>query len=203
MPMSPDEFYQHVHAHTDSEGRLPLSRMTGWEIFPFEPDGLTVVPIAPPSIPEAPRHGEDPSECGACHSDRVPLWSDGNWQVFLLAESGAPLVLGLQSRAHYDLPTLPDELGAELGRLVVHLSRSIEGLPHVARAHFSRWGDGGAHLHLFVYARPAGFPQLRGTCLAVWDDLLPAMPTDIQRRDAELVANSLASSFGGVAGSAT
>jgi hypothetical protein len=36
-------------------------------------------------------------------------------------------------------------------------------------------GDGGAHLHVFLLARPSGFAQLRGTYLAVWDDLLPAI----------------------------
>jgi hypothetical protein len=46
--------------------------------------------------------------------------------------------------------------------------RAIEALPHIARAHVSRWGDGGAHLHVFFLARPVGFAQLRGTFLAVW-----------------------------------
>jgi hypothetical protein len=199
MPMNAAEFFEHVCAHADPDGRLPLSRMTGWEIFPFEPEGLTVVPLAPPSLPEEPRHGEDPAECHACRPDATPLWSDENWQIFHFAESGAPLVLGLQTRAHYDLPTLPDDLSAELGRLIVHLARAVEGLPNIARAHFSRWGDGGAHMHMFIYARPAGFAQLRGTCLAVWDDLLPAMPADLQQRDAGAVALALAASYGGTA----
>jgi hypothetical protein len=201
--MTPEEFYANARAHADDEGRLPLSRMTGWEIFPFEAEGLIVVPLAPPVLPEPPRWGEDPAECRACR-EKGPeegrwLWSDDQWQIALFESSGAPLVFALQSRDHYDFPTLPDDLAGSLGRLLVHLTRAIESLPHIARAHVSRWGDGGAHLHMFVYGRPAGFSQLRGTCLAIWDDLLPAMPAEIQRADADVVVRNLVDSFGGTA----
>ena len=36
MPLSPEEFYAHAVAAADDEQRLPLSRMTGWDISPFE-----------------------------------------------------------------------------------------------------------------------------------------------------------------------
>jgi hypothetical protein len=36
MPLSPEEFYNHAIAAADDEQRLPLSRMTGWDISPFE-----------------------------------------------------------------------------------------------------------------------------------------------------------------------
>ena len=103
----------------------------------------------------------------------------------------------LETRAHYDLPDLPDDLASELGLLVVRTARAIESLPHIARAHVSRWGDGGAHLHIFFFARPAGFSQLRGTCLALWDDLLPAVPDSQRDADAALVALALVRSHGG------
>jgi hypothetical protein len=74
--------------------------------------------------------------------------------------------------------------------------RAIEALPHIARAHVSRWGDGSAHLHVFFFARPAGFAQLRGTCLALWDDLLPAVPAAHRDRDAATVAAALAAHGG-------
>ena len=35
MPLSPDEFYARAMDAADAEGRLPLSRMTGWEIRPL------------------------------------------------------------------------------------------------------------------------------------------------------------------------
>jgi hypothetical protein len=91
-----------------------------------------------------------------------------------------------------DLADLPDDRAAELGLLTVRIARAIEALPHIARAHVSRWGDGSAHLHIFFFARPAGFAQLRGTCLAIWDDLLPAVPAGHRDRDAAAVANALA-----------
>ncbi len=81
----------------------------------------------------------------------------------------------------------------------MHVARAVEGLPHVARVHVSKWGDGGAHLHLFFFARPEGFAQLRGTCLALWDDLLPATPRDVRDADAAAVARALVGSYGGTA----
>jgi hypothetical protein len=105
----------------------------------------------------------------------------------------------LEPAAHHDLPDLPDDRASEMGMLMVAISRAIESLPHIARAHVSRWGDGGAHLHLFFFARPAGFSQLRGTCLAVWDDLLPALPAHQRDRDAAAVGPALAGSYGGQA----
>jgi hypothetical protein len=46
MPMSPQEFYAHAMRAADAGGRLPLSRMTAWDVFPFEHNGLQVVPLA-------------------------------------------------------------------------------------------------------------------------------------------------------------
>jgi hypothetical protein len=47
MALRPDEFYDHAATAADGESRLPLARMTGWEISPFEPDGLRVTPLRP------------------------------------------------------------------------------------------------------------------------------------------------------------
>src|SRR4051812_28576678 len=57
MPLSPEEFYAHALAAADGAGRLPLSRMTGWDISPFEPEGLRVSPLRPPVLPEPPPVG--------------------------------------------------------------------------------------------------------------------------------------------------
>ena len=183
----------------DAQGRLPLSRMTAWDVFPFEQAGLQVVPLAPPALPEPDRAGENGLDCPACTAGQAPVWSDEHWRLSVLGPSGAPLILLLEPAAHHDLPDLPDDRAAEMGLLMVAISRAIESLPHIARAHVSRWGDGGAHLHLFFSARPAGFSQLRGTCLAIWDDLLPAVPDDQRDRDAAAVAQALAGSYGGQA----
>ncbi|MEO7269845.1 MAG: hypothetical protein ABIW49_11630 [Knoellia sp.] len=44
----------------------------------------------------------------------------------------------------------------------------------------SRWGDGGSHAHVWFIARPVGMSQLRGTYMAVWDDLLPPVPLEVR-----------------------
>jgi diadenosine tetraphosphate (Ap4A) HIT family hydrolase len=195
--MSPEEFYAHAIGAADAEGRLPLSRMTGWDVFPFEQAGLRVVPLERPVLPEPDRAGEDPSGCAACAAGRAPAWSDDRWRLSVLGPSGAPLVLMLEPAAHHDLPDLPDDLASEMGLLIVRIARAIEELPHIARAHVSRWGDGAAHLHIFFFARPAGFSQLRGTCLAIWDDLLPLVPDGQRDRDAAAIGQALARSHGG------
>jgi hypothetical protein len=171
--------------------------MTGWDTFPFEKDGLRTVPLARPVTIEPLRHGEAGRKCPACSPIRPAVWFDPHWRLSVLGPSGAPLVLFLESREHVDLADLPDDLAAELGRLTVHTARAIESLPHIARAHVSRWGDGSAHLHVFFFARPAGFGQLRGTYLAVWDDLLPPIPRSQRDADAAAVVHALATTYGG------
>lgn len=197
MPLTPDEFYARVRAAADDDGRLPLSRMTGWEIFPFEREGLRVTPLDPP-VPEPPRRGEAGSACGGCAPGEGVVWEHEHWRLSAPPDpTGAPLLLMLQPKAHRDLADLPDDLAGELGRLVVRIAGAIEALPHVARAHVARWGDGGAHLHVFFFARPEGFSQLRGTCMALWDDLLPPVPADVRDADAHTVCRALVGSFGG------
>lgn len=180
---------------------MPLSRLTAWEIFPFESDGLRVVPLKSPELPEPPRRGEHGASCDSCAAvGGGAIWQDPRWRLVTFRESsGSPLVMMLQPKAHFDLADLPDDLASELGILVAHVARAIESLAHIARAHVSRWGDGGAHLHIFFFARPAGFVQLQGTCLAIWDDLLPPTPEAVRDADALAVARSLAASYGGEA----
>lgn len=49
----------------------------------------------------------------------------------------------------------------------------VQALPHASRCHTYRVGDGGAHLHVWFFARPEGQSQLFGSWLVVWNDLLP------------------------------
>ena len=122
---------------------------------------------------------------------RRPLASDAGHEV------GAPLALMLHPRDHYDLADLPDELAAELGVLSTHIGRHIQSLPHISRAHVYRFGDGGAHLHIWFFARPEGQAQLFGSWMVVWDDLLPEYPSDVAVADATIVADALVASYGG------
>lgn len=197
MALQPDEFYQHALVAADEEHRLPLSRMTGWEVSPFEPDGVRVAPLRPPVVPEPDRQGEDPADCSLCRDRDQGIWLDEQWRLTRIPGVGVPLVLMLMPRDHFDLPDLPGQRAAELGVLTTHIARHIEALPNIARAHVYRIGDGGAHLHMWFFARPLGQAQLFGSWMVVWDDLLPEYPDAIAQADAEAVAEALTDSYGG------
>jgi diadenosine tetraphosphate (Ap4A) HIT family hydrolase len=198
MPMSPEQFLAHARAAADADGRLPpIADISSWDTFPFETDSLRTVPLADPVLPEPARADEDITQCETCARRDEGIWQDEHWRLASSQGSGAPLVLMLFPLDHYDLPTLPDERAAELGRLTAHLARAIESLPHIARAHVYRIGDGGAHLHVFFFARPEGLLQLRGSCLLLWDDLLPVVPAEVRAADARTVAETLVASYGG------
>jgi hypothetical protein len=197
MAMRPDEFYAHAIAAADHERRLPLARMTEWDISPFEPDGLRVAQLRPPVLPEPTRHGEDPAQCQVCRDRDEGIWFNDRWRMHRIGGVGVPLVLMLYPRDHYDIADLPDELAAELGLLTTRIVRHVEALPHISRAHVYRIGDGGAHLHVWFFARPEGQAQLYGSWLVVWDDLLPEYPADVSDADAAIVADALVASHGG------
>ncbi|MEV6932812.1 hypothetical protein AB0M46_51130 [Dactylosporangium sp. NPDC051485] len=149
--------------------------MPGWEIFPFEGD-LRVKPLEDPVLPEPPRDGEDgPATCSTCQDpDRDLVWRDEHWLVrHVGGPTAVPVTLLLCPIAHHDLHDLPPERAAELGPMVQRVERAIVGLGGIGRVHVMKVGDGASHLHMWLMARPAGLGQLRGSCLALWDDLLP------------------------------
>jgi hypothetical protein len=201
MAMTPEDLYVHALTAADSERRLPLSRMTQWEVAPFDQQGLRVVPLRPPKVPEPARQDEDPKTCGTCAARDEGVWHDDHWRLRRVGGAGVPLVLMLIPSQHYDLDDLPDELAAEMGVLSTHIVRHVEALPNIARAHVYRVGDGGAHLHIWFFARPLGQAQLYGSWLPVWDDLLPEYPDDLAQNDAETVARALQVSYSSSSGS--
>jgi hypothetical protein len=81
--------------------------------------------------------------------------------------------------------------------LATHVARHVEALPNISRSHVYRIGDGGAHLHVWFFARPEGQAQLFGSWLVAWDDLLPEYPTEVASADAAAVADALVASRGG------
>src|SRR3954453_23836765 len=103
MALNPDDFSNHPLAAADGEGRLPLSRMTGWDISPFEPAGLRVSPLRAPVLPEAARQGEDPADCASCRRRDEGLWLNERWRLTRIDGVGVPLVLILHPRDHFDL----------------------------------------------------------------------------------------------------
>jgi hypothetical protein len=200
MALSPEDFYAHAMAAADDDGRLPLARMTGWDISPFEADGLRVSRLRPPMLPDRARQGEDPADCESCRRRDEGLWLDAHWRLTRIGGVGVPLVLMLHPRDHHDLTDLPDDRAAVLGVLSARIARHVEALPHVSRAHVYRIGDGGAHLHVWFFARPQGQSQIYGSWLPVWDDLLPEYPADVADADASVVADALVASYGGARG---
>lgn len=71
-PESVADYYARVLAAADDDdGRLPVAvqQMPGWDIFPYELDGLRLKPLAPLLDEEPARQGEDPATC-RCASGR-------------------------------------------------------------------------------------------------------------------------------------
>lgn len=203
MALSPDDFYAHVLSGADADGRLAPGELAEWEVFPFESEGLRVVPFRPPVVPDAPRHGEDPADCRSCDHRDEGLWLDDHWRLTRIEGVGVPLVLMLHPRDHYDAADLPDAMAAEMGVLITHLVRHVEALEGISRCHVYRIGDGGAHQHVWFFARPEGQAQMYGSMLVVWDDLLPRYPEDLAAADADRVVEALVASYGGTRGPAS
>ena len=204
QPESAEDFHARVAAATDADGRLRVAaeEMPGWDIFPFELESLRMKPLQPLAAEEPPRRGEDPADCWCAGppdpavSERL-VWSNERWQLHLDAEMKLPIGLSLGPFEHCDLPTVPDHLVAELGRLMVTISAAVEALPSVGRVQVAKYGDGGAHLHLFFLARPARMLQLRGSPLLDWEENLPPVPLEVARANAEFVAHRIVSELGG------
>jgi hypothetical protein len=135
--------------------------MTGWDISPFEPDGLRVAPLRPPVLPEPVRHGEDPSDCSSCRGRDEGIWFDDHWRLTRITKVGVPLVLMLQPRDHYDLADLPDELAAELGVLTAH-ARHMQALGTSRGPTSTASGTAATPAHL-VLRPPEGQAQLYGS----------------------------------------
>ena len=98
----------------------------------------------------------------------------------------------LEPREHFAEPgDLPDEFAAELGVLLARVERAVRTIGEIGRVHVCRWGDGGEHLHWWFIARPARLPQLSGSFVAIWDDVLPPLPEEIWRENLDAVAAAL------------
>ena len=205
MPETIEDYYARVMAAADDEGRLsiPTDGIPYWEIFPFEAEGLRLKPMEPLADAEEPRNGERGKPCRTCiqvderNSVDAEVWRDDHWRISVTEPSGAPLILMLVPQTHHDFTTLPKDRAAEMGQIMVALGAAVEALPSVERVHVSKWGDGGAHAHIFFFARPTRMPQLRGTMMAVWDDFLPRVPVDVRDANARAVIQELVRTYGG------
>jgi hypothetical protein len=187
MPETPEEFYARA------AGALRTPPVETWESWPFQGPVLPK-PLEPPVEAEKARHGEGGADCGPCSAaDEQYVWTNERWRLHPIdPPNGLPVVMLLESREHFTTPgELPDDLAAELGVLIGRLDRAISSLPGIGRVHVGRWGEGGAHLHIWFMARPAGMEQLRSSFAAIWDDVLPPTPDDVWQENIRLVVAAL------------
>ena len=161
------------------DGRLALPKVAHWPIAPFELDGLKVRHVEDPVVPEPPRRGESPEDCPTCEAeDDAFVWSGDRWRISMPVDPESLPTVTLHPREHLDFHELSLELGAELGALMVRAQRALGSIEGVGRVHVYKWGDGGAHLHVVLIARPCGMIQLKGMFLSVWTFTLPPLPAD-------------------------
>jgi diadenosine tetraphosphate (Ap4A) HIT family hydrolase len=196
MPESADEVYARVVATVGEGGRLPMPPQAEWDIFPWESVNGAIAPkVLRPPADEPVRRGEQGRPCDECagiDSNHV-VWEDENWILAHRGQpSGLPIVLLLYTREHQDFGDLDDELASEFGRISNRLVRIIEHLPNVGRVHVDRWGDGGAHMHVWFVARTRGLTGVLGSPAIDWDEILPPGPKDVWRADLHTVATKLA-----------
>ncbi len=156
---------------------------------PLEPRTLSE-----PVVPEPPRRGEEggPS-CGICDcSNMSAAWSDDLWSLHPPRGCSIPGVLWMASREHVDsFSDLSTAAQADFGVITARVERALLSLGDFARVHLYRWGDGGAHFHVWFMPRPLGMVEASGMMLPLWEDVLPNVEDAELRRFAEKVAGLL------------
>jgi len=60
-------------------------------------------------------------------------------------------------------------------RSAARVERAILGLGGIGRVHLYRWGDGGAHFHVWFTPRPLGMVEASGMMLPLWEKVLPSL----------------------------
>jgi diadenosine tetraphosphate (Ap4A) HIT family hydrolase len=186
VPETPERLWQRAH------NALRMPPVETWETWPFEGE-LRPRELQPPVEREQPRAGEAGVDCARCAAtDDAYVWAGERWRLRAIGPTGLPLIALLEPRTHVAEPgDLSDELAAELGLLQARIERAIRSLGEIGRVHVCRWGDGGEHLHWWFIARPARLPQLTGSLVAIWDDVLPPVPDDVWRADVERLRAAL------------
>ena len=137
---------------------------------------LTPREPAPPVLPEPPRRGEGgAAECRVCAGTAAPVvWSDDHFTLHPPRTCSLPGTVWLASRRHVDcFGDLTGEEAAAFAPLVGRVERAILARGDVARVHLYRWGDGGAHFHVWLMPRPLGMLEAQGAMLPLWEDALP------------------------------
>ena len=180
---------QEIHARAVNALRTPS--VEEWDTWPFEG------PVRPRALwapgAERSRDGEGGIDCSACAlPDDDYVWTAERWRLRAIEPSGLPIVLILEPRDHYDAPAdLPDDLAQEQGIMLGRVERAVLSIGEIGRVHMGRWGEGGAHLHWWFIARPAGLPQLASSMAEIWDEVLPPTPQPVWRDNVVRVAQAM------------
>jgi len=140
-----------------------------------------LVPLAPGErqIPEPARRGEPGGPpCAICGGKTTSaLWSDEHWTLHAPVGGSLPGAVWIASREHFDsFADMPEHLSASFASVVARAERAILSLGEIGRVHLYRWGDGGAHFHVWLIPRPLGMLEATGMHLPVWEDVLPNVP---------------------------
>lgn len=201
MPQTPQEWYARVRQRLDEEGyRHP--DFESWTAWPWH-GVLTPRELAAPVDEEPLRNGAGGQGCFVCDGVAALdpgylVWHDQTWVLGIPDEpSSLPFALFLMPRRHTDLAGLDPAEAARQGELLALLERAACEVLAVPRIQVARWGDGAEHLHWWLYARPTGMLQLRGTFLSHWADLLPPQPDELARTETRAVIDRLVELAGG------
>ena len=157
-------------------------------------DPLVPRPLGPRVVPEPPRRGEPGGEpCGICEGGATDaVWSDERCTLHPPVGGSLPGTVWLASREHADsFKDLSPETAAAFGPLAARIERAILGLGDVARVHVSRWGDGGAHFHVWFLPRPLGMLEAKNFMLPLGEDVLPNVSDEELLEAARRVAAAL------------
>jgi len=145
-------------------------------------------------IPEPARRGEPGGEpCGICGGDVTKaLWHDDTWTLHAPVSCSIPGTVWLASIEHVDsFQDLPAAAAASFGPVVARVERAILSLGGFARVHLYRWGDGGAHFHVWFLPRPEGMLEASGMMLPIWEDVLPNVADEELAAAAQQVADAM------------
>ncbi len=201
MPETAWEWYERVVAKAGAEGYAE----PGWPALPAYPldPGGAVRPLEPPGE-EPLRGGVGGTECPMCEASRAAdsrdyiYWRDDLLMLGVPFQPWAlPLVTYLMPRRHADLGDLTTDEARRSGEVLTHLERAARDVLDVPRVQVVRYGEGQEHLHWWVFARPTGTTQLRGSFVVQWNAVLPPGDPAAQRADLDLVAARLVELVGG------
>jgi diadenosine tetraphosphate (Ap4A) HIT family hydrolase len=155
---------------------------------------LTIRPLADPVIPEPPRRGEPGGEaCGICtHQSTPAVWESEHFTLHPPVGGSIVGAVWLASKEHVDsFKDLSPEAAASFGPVIARIEEAILSLGGVGRVHLYRWGDGGAHFHVWLIPRPLGMLQATGAMLPIWEEVLPNLPDEALADAARTVAAAL------------